>query len=77
MPYSHAPPRPSQNRSAVHSASHQRLSIITLGKVIVALYVTTLLAAVISAHVIDQNGEGKPPEHSRVLIESTPMNADG
>jgi hypothetical protein len=77
MPYSHVPPQPNIDRSAVRSSSHPRLSIISLGKIIVALYVTTLLAAVISAHVIDDNGEGKPAERSRVLIESIPTNADG
>ena len=77
MRYNHAPPQPNIDRSAVRSSSHPRLSIISLGKVIVALYVTTLLAAVISAHVIDDNEEGNPAERTRVLIESKLTNADG
>ena len=39
MPYSHVPPQPNIDRSAVRSSSHPRLSIISLGKIIVALYV--------------------------------------
>ena len=77
MQYRHAPSQPNPHRRAVYAASHPRFSIISLGKVIVALYVTTLLAAVISAHVLEESGEGGPAVGNRVLIESSPLHTDG
>jgi hypothetical protein len=71
-----SPPRPTTPSSS-RLKPHRRSSIISLGKAIVALYLITLLAAVISARTLAENGLDQPVQREIDSQKTAPQVAGG
>jgi hypothetical protein len=71
LKYLRLTPPPHEAHPSVRMKLHRQSSILSLGRAIVALYIATLLTAVISARTLAENDPSQPGVREIDLQETT------